>query len=86
MHMTTTDDTATDERDSALDLLADCIFDANDAPDPQHDMLDTFAAMRSLLRPNDFIELAARLELCAMHDCDYRICADDNITECAHLR
>lgn len=31
-------------------------------------------------------DLALALELCPMHHCDYRICVDDDIRECAEVR
>lgn len=30
--------------------------------------------------------LAGENELCPMHGCDYRICADDEVLECAEAR
>jgi len=32
------------------------------------------------------VRLALAMEICPMHVCDYRICADDAVTECEEWR
>jgi len=49
-------------------------------------ILDFMTDIRRRISEIDFELLAAAFELCPIHICDYRICADDNIDECAHLR
>lgn len=50
------------------------------------DILETLELMRPLIPPFAFSLLCFSIELCPMHICDDRICADDQNPECAAYR
>jgi hypothetical protein len=72
----------TNSNNPLIDPFARAMIDNLDA-DAMLDMIDSLATR---LPERDFNALCNAIELCPMHRCDYRICADDNITECADIR
>lgn len=56
--------------------LADVMLNAN--PDEDRDYIDCWRAA--------VVALAQAMEICPIHQCDPRICADDNVTECEDYR
>lgn len=67
-------DAPTDERDSALDTLANRMMINNDDID-----FDAILAMQFLLIDRDFAELCARFDICPIHHTDTDTCADDEL-------
>lgn len=61
-------------------VLADALLE----PDP--DYISIVIALKPLLQPDAFRSVAERLELCPVHICDVKICADDEDPECAGVR
>jgi len=51
-----------------------------------YDILPLLESLQLITNPDDFNSICSMIELCPMHICDERICADDEITECANLR
>lgn len=64
-----------------LDAIARNILADDDV-----DMIDGFDAIRPTLTEDETHTLALMLELCPVHFCDFRICTDDENTECFHAR
>ena len=66
--------------DAFLDEFLDAILTSSDNPaiDDIYAILCADSAIRD--------EILLSLEICPIHECDIEICADDDETECAHLR
>lgn len=69
------------EAPSAMPALASALLDADDV-----DILDALAALRPLLTPAAFDELAILCDMCPMHMQDIDSCRDDDEPECRDMR
>jgi len=58
-----------------VDLLSKALLD--DEGDTDHTVV--YELLQTLLPADDYRRLGAMLELCPLHHCDIRICADDGI-------
>lgn len=75
----THDDAASRElTDALLTLLANFAFES--------DPYDTMLALRPMLTDPAFYDFCRTLDACPIHMTDLDSCADDDLTECAHLR
>lgn len=88
-HAATIRDDIRNEHDFAQ-LLRDPAFD-NELTElilfNEIDPIDAIDALHALCPDTpEFTAFAQSFEICPMHRCDEQICADDEITECAHLR
>jgi hypothetical protein len=70
-----------DARAEALVAIAGVFTAAADV-----DTFDALEALQFLLPEDDWLLLANMLEMCPMHCCDVRICADDEVAVCAQVR
>lgn len=74
--------TTTDDRDELLHAIARAMID-----NINYDIIGDFMIdLRRRTNERDFDTLAAAFELCPIHLCDYRICDDDERTDCAARR
>lgn len=55
------------------------LADAMHNEDGETDYIAIYEALKPYLMPDDFKQLGAMLELCPLHFCDIRICADDGL-------
>lgn len=67
------------DTDSPTAALAVVLLD-----EPQ--AIDVALALRPLMAPALHTDLCRAMELCPMHICDERICADDGVSSCASVR
>lgn len=68
--------------DTLIASIATRIINIDDA---DFDTIDFMHDIRDIIAPAIFADLCIAIELCPMHICDFRICLDDDIAECAEL-
>lgn len=56
----------------SLDTLADLILGGEDH-------VSLYTTVKPFLTPTDRVLLAAKTEICPVHDCDIQICLDDEV-------
>jgi len=65
--------------ESIIGALAVALLDDDEDEEGNHrDYIDLYRAA--------IVKLALSMEICPMHHCSYRICADEGVTECGGFR